>query len=102
MKRPKNGFFFPLCYVAYMSIYIARLNLSTASPGLIQLGILDSAQIGLLGSTFSVVYASGRLINGILSDSRPPWVMISSGLISECCCSGTPTPSPSPCCGALY
>ena len=22
--------------------------------------------------------------------------------ISECCCSGTPTPSPSPCCGALY
>ncbi len=81
MKRPKNGFFFPLCYVAYMSIYIARLNLSTASPGLIQLGILDSAQIGLLGSTFSVVYASGRLITGILSDSRPPWVMISSGLL---------------------
>lgn len=69
-----------LCYLAYTSIYIARLNLSTASPEL-QKTILDSTQIGLMGSVFSIVYAFGRLLNGWLSDRVPPYVMMMSGLL---------------------
>ena len=80
MKQKKITWIMVLCYLAYTSIYIARLNLSTASPEL-QKTILDSAQIGLLGSVFSIVYACGRLFNGWLSDRVPPYVMIASGLL---------------------
>jgi len=77
-KNSKIIFF--IVYLAYTSIYIARINLSVAGPELIGLGILDTAQIGTLGSVFSTVYAIGRLINGGLSDRTPPWIMLTSGL----------------------
>lgn len=79
LSKKKTLWVMVLCYLAYTSIYIARLNLSTASPEL-QKTILDSTQIGLLGSVFSIVYACGRLLNGMLSDRVPPYVMIMTGL----------------------
>ena len=72
---------FSVCYLAYLFIYVARLNLSMAAPGLKELQILSVEQIGLLGSAFSVVYACGRLFSGILSDRIAPWKMISAGLL---------------------
>ena len=80
MKNSKKAAIFAVCYIAYVSIYIARLNLSMASPGLISAGTLTKSELGGLGSVFSVVYASGRLINGRLSDKKPPFSMICSGL----------------------
>lgn len=79
-KSTKSALIFLICYVAYTGIYVARLNLSMASPSLVELGIADAAQIGILGSVFSVIYACGRLINGGLGDRLPPWVMICTGL----------------------
>lgn len=76
----KNTLIFMTLYAAYTAIYVARVNLSVASPELIKLNIADSAQIGLLGSLFSVIYALGRIVNGILSDSKPPWIMLGTGL----------------------
>ena len=72
---------FSVCYLAYLFIYVARLNLSMAAPGLKDLQILSMEQIGLLGSAFSVVYACGRLFSGMLSDRIAPWKMISAGLV---------------------
>ncbi len=67
MKRNTRGtLIFLICYLAYIGIYVARLNLSMASPEMVKLGIADTAQIGILGSVFSVIYACGRLINGSL------------------------------------
>ena len=66
--------------MAYTSIYIARVNLSIAGPELLKTNILDSAQIGFLGSCFFVFYAVGRIVNGGLSDTAPPWVMLTIGL----------------------
>lgn len=79
-KQSFDKITFLVLYVAYTSIYIARINLSVASPELISDNILDTVQIGLLGSVFSTVYAIGRLINGSISDRTPPWVMLSVGL----------------------
>ena len=84
MKKKKTMWIMVLCYLAYTSIYIARLNLSTASPEL-QKSVMDSAQIGLLGSVFSIVYACGRLLNGWLSDRVPPYMMITGGLLIVGC-----------------
>ena len=63
-----NRLIFWVVYLAYTSIYVARINLSMAGPELISGGVLDTVQLGLLGSVFSTVFASGRLINGGLSD----------------------------------
>lgn len=80
MKK-KTTTVFLVCYMAYLFIYVARLNLSMAAPGLKNMQILSTEQIGILGSVFSVVYACGRLLSGILSDRVAPWKMISSGLV---------------------
>lgn len=79
MKHQRSRIF-SVCYLAYLFIYVARLNLSMAAPGLKDLQILSMEQIGLLGSVFSVVYACGRLFSGLLSDRIAPWKMISTGL----------------------
>lgn len=81
MRNKKALWIFIVCYIAYTAIYVARLNLSMASPGLRDMEIMNAAQIGLLGSVFSVVYAFGRFINGALSDKTPPWIMIGTGLL---------------------
>ena len=75
-----TGFIFIITYLAYTSIYIARLNLSIATPELTAGGIMNEAQIGLLGSIFSVVFAIGRLLNGVLNDKLTPWIMLCSPL----------------------
>lgn len=78
-NRRKNALYF-LCYFAYASIYIARLNLSVATPLLRDTGVLTTEEIGYLGTAFSVVYAFGRLVNGVKSDTVQPKIMISIGL----------------------
>lgn len=80
MKK-QNIRIFLVCYASYLFIYVARLNLSMAAPGLKEMAVLSTEQIGLLGSVFSVVYACGRLLSGILSDRQAPWKMISTGLV---------------------
>lgn len=79
MKK-RTSVIFLVCYLAYLFIYVARLNLSMAAPGMKELQILSMEQIGILGSVFSVVYACGRLLSGVLSDRVAPWKMICSGL----------------------
>ena len=76
---------FSLFYIAYVSIYIARLNLSMASPEMLQHGYLTEVQLGFIGSAFSVVYSSGRLLNGVLGDRLKPWLLITAGLLLTCC-----------------
>lgn len=81
MKRKiSKDFIFILCYISYVCIYAARLNLSMASPEMIAGGILTSEQYGFLGSAFFVVYACGRLLNGMIGDRTAPWIMVSLGL----------------------
>lgn len=81
MKKKRMAFTLVLLYLAYTSIYIARVNLSIVSPKLTERHILDSAQIGILGSCFFIIYAAGRIINGVLGDKRPPWQMLTVGLL---------------------
>lgn len=76
---------FYLFYFGYMAIYIARLNLSMASPAMLQGGILTEVQLGFIGSAFSVVYSCGRLFNGILGDRLAPWLLITVGLLLTGC-----------------
>lgn len=78
-NQPSNLVFY-LCFIAYTCIYIARLNLSMASPAMREAGILTAAQLGLIGSAFSVVYSCGRLVSGIVGDRLAPKLLICTGL----------------------
>lgn len=69
-----------LVYIAYTSIYVSRVNLSVAEPGLEALGVFDAAGYGVIGGLFSTVYATGRLVNGAIGDRTPPYIMLSVGL----------------------
>ena len=77
--RQSNTVFY-LCFLAYTAIYIARLNLSMASPAMREAGILTATQLGLIGSAFSVVYSCGRLVSGIVGDRLAPKLLIITGL----------------------
>ena len=77
----RTGHIFFLCYIAYTCIYIARLNLSMASPAMREAGLLTAAELGFIGSAFSVVYSCGRLFNGILGDRTAPKILIVTGLL---------------------
>jgi len=80
-KKFPQGFVFFLCYISYVAIYAARLNLSMASPGMISAGMLTEVQYGFICSVFFVTYACGRLLNGVIGDRVAPWVMIAVGLL---------------------
>ncbi len=80
MSDKKRRIIFLIVYLAYVSIYVARVNLSMAGPDLISEKLINTVQLGILGSVFSAVYATGRLLNGSLSDKTPPWVMLTIGL----------------------
>ena len=81
MEVKRKNLAYAVCYAAYASIYVARLNLSMAGPDLKAGGILSTAQIGYLGTVFSVIYAAGRLFNGMRSDTEEPRKMILTGLL---------------------
>lgn len=80
MTNNKKRLIFAVIYMAYASIYIARVNLSMAGPELNALSIVNTVELGLLGSIFSCIYATGRLFNGIIGDKTAPWIMLTTGL----------------------
>ncbi len=81
MRRnfPKFAFFI-LFYLSYAGLYLARLNMSVASPALIAGGHLTEVQLGFIGSAFSVIYACSRFASGVMGDRLAPWIMITLGL----------------------
>ncbi len=72
---------FLIGYLAYSAIYVARLNFSVASALLEAGGILDKAQIGIIGSIFSFTYAVSKIPNGYIGDRFSSRKVIVIGLM---------------------
>ncbi len=64
----------------YGIFYIGRLTISIAKKPMIDLGILDVTQIGLIGAFLFYSYAFGKLINGFLADRANISRFMSTGL----------------------
>jgi sugar phosphate permease len=72
---------FLLCFMAYFSSYIGRLNFSAIMPELISKNIINSISAGSINMTFFLSYGIGQFINGIMGDRFKPRYMIFSGLM---------------------
>lgn len=56
MNYKRQRLIFLILYLAYTSIYVARVNLSVAGPKMIDANLLSTVQLGALGSVFSTIY----------------------------------------------
>lgn len=66
-ESKRNSVFFSLIF-GYGFFYTTRLSLSVTKKPLIEAGLLDAGQLGIVGATLLYVYAFGKFINGFLAD----------------------------------
>lgn len=64
----------------YGIFYIGRLTISVAKKPMMDAGILDATQLGIIGALLFYSYAIGKLINGFLADRANIRKFISTGL----------------------
>ena len=57
-----------VCIATYLSNYYLRNILSVLTPQLLETGNYTVEHIGLLSSTYMLLYAAGQFVNGFLGD----------------------------------
>ncbi len=67
-RSKRNSVFFSLIF-GYGFFYTTRLSISVAKKGMLDAGVLDAGQLGIVGAALFYVYAIGKFINGALADS---------------------------------
>lgn len=70
------------CISTYMVNYYLRNVLSVLTPQLLETEGFTKEYIGLLSSTYMLLYALGQLINGFLGDRMSPKKMVLIGIMS--------------------
>lgn len=80
-KAKKSWLAFFIFYLAYMSLYLVRYNFSVASAVFENSGVLTKAQVGFIGSIFSLTYAIVKIPAGFMGDRLPTRWMIGGGLL---------------------
>ncbi|WP_242881400.1 MFS transporter [Robinsoniella peoriensis] len=71
---------FVLCWIAYFTSYLGRLNYSSAMTVMIKEAVLSKSQAGFISMTYFFAYGIGQLLNGFLGDKVNPRKMIFLGL----------------------
>ena len=72
---------FLVCWFAYFSSYIGRLNFSSSMSEMISKNIITTVEAGSINMMFFLSYGVGQFINGFLGDKFKPRYMISVGLM---------------------
>lgn len=71
---------FLLCWFAYFTSYIGRLNFSSAMTAMIDEQVLAGSQAGFISMVYFFAYGIGQMCNGLLGDRFHPGHMIFTGL----------------------
>lgn len=81
LKNNKMAFYlFLLCWLAYFTSYIGRLNFSSAMTAMIEEQVLAGSQAGFISMVYFFAYGIGQMCNGLLGDRFHPGRMIFIGL----------------------
>lgn len=67
-RRKRNSVFLSLIF-GYGFFYTTRLSISVAKKGILDAGVLDASQLGIVGAALFYVYAVGKFVNGALADN---------------------------------
>jgi OPA family sugar phosphate sensor protein UhpC-like MFS transporter len=67
----------------YGFFYVCRLSLNVLKKPLIDAGLFDPAQLGMIGSALFFTYAFGRLVNGVLVDHANVKRFMAFGLLGS-------------------
>ena len=65
----------------YALYYVCRLSMGVMKQPLIDAGLLNATQLGIIGACLYWAYALGKLVNGFLADSSNIKRFMASGLI---------------------
>src|SRR5262249_36847514 len=68
-------------FIGYAFYYFTRKSLSIAMPGLVNDLHFDKAQLGILGSVFSIAYGLSKFFSGIIADRANPRYFMAIGLM---------------------
>jgi phosphoglycerate transporter family protein len=66
--------------IGYAAFYLVRQNFSMAMPGIMEEFGYSKIDMGLIATTFSIVYGIGKFVNGYLSDRSDARYFMSIGL----------------------
>lgn len=67
--------------LGYGMFYLCRVNFSVVKKPLLDAGLLNTTEMGVIGSAMLVVYAVGKLVNGFLADRSNIRRFMSAGLM---------------------
>lgn len=67
--------------IGYSLFYVCRLSLSVIKKPLVDTGVLNESELGMVGSALFFSYAIGKLTNGFLADRSNIKRFMSTGLI---------------------
>ncbi len=82
-KTAYNGRLFLLCWIAYFSTYICRLNFSAVMPDLISDGAFTQSQTAAISSAFFISYGACQLFSGVLGDKISARFLIFAGVLAS-------------------
>lgn len=84
-SRMQRLLFF-LCWIAYFSTYLGRLNYSASLTEMIRAEGFEKGAAGLIGTAFFCAYGIGQLLSGFLGDRLAPQKMILTGILGSGVC----------------
>lgn len=85
--KSKNHFFtFMLCWLAYASTYVCRLNFSAAMPELQANAVFSETRIAAVSSVFFICYGIGQFVSGLIGDRADTRKLVFSGLLISALC----------------
>lgn len=67
--------------IGYSLFYVCRLSLNVVKKPIVDAGLLNESQLGMIGSALFFSYAIGKLTNGFLADRSNIKRFMSTGLL---------------------
>ena len=67
--------------IGYSLFYVCRLSLSVVKKPIVDAGVLNESELGMVGSALFFTYAIGKLTNGFLADRSNIRRFMSTGLL---------------------
>nr|MBQ4317583.1 MFS transporter [Clostridia bacterium] len=87
---------FAMCWCAYAAAYTGRLNLSAAIATIVDGGIMDKAETGIISTVFFFCYGAGQIVMGYIADRLNARKMIGIGVLGSAAMNALMTLYPSP------